>query len=107
MDIQLNLDPAKIEAELIKAIVATSFGKKLEEAVNKTLESMGRGEWYRDALQKIVEEKMREIIMVTLHTQFDDTIRAKIAAHITPEVLDSTVSKVADTVLTKMSQRDW
>lgn len=99
MDLKIDIDPAKIEAEVVKAIAASAFGDRLAKAVEAALASLGTSRTWNNELENWVKAEMHAIVRKQIETVYADTIRARILASLTPEVIAAMVTKVTERIM--------
>lgn len=94
MQIELKVDPASIEKQVTEAIVASSFGKQLTDAIEAAIKSLGSTYSWDNQLKKWVEAEMRKIVENTIESQYRAGIEAMLREKLTPQLLDDACAAV-------------
>jgi len=102
MQVELKVDPAAIEKQVTEAIIASAFGKRLTEAIDKAIVSLGSQYSYDNQLAKWVEQEMRALVIKTIEANYRAAIEAKLREKLTAELLDEACNKVVAEGLRKV-----
>ena len=97
--IEINIDPATIEREVVKAIVASALGPAIAKAVREALTPSTYGQ--KSPLQKAVEECVYQTVVATVHNepysaQIADAVRAAVEAEGIRTLADAAVENLIE-----------
>ena len=91
MQLEINLDKAAIEQQVVTSIIESAIGAQIEGAIKKAMESRPGG--YGDprnivdfAVQNVVQQKIREIAIQIINSKAED-IKKIVAEKMTDEVI--------------------
>lgn len=107
MNVELKIDPKDIEFQVTNAIVTSSFGSQLKEAVESALKNLGSSYSYENQLKKWVESKMRDIVMAHVETNHAKEIEEKIKTWLTTEKLSTITSQVMSEIVRKLTPNPY
>lgn len=102
MNIELKVDPADIEKQVTDAIVASAFGTRLKEAVEAALKNLGDRYSYQDELRKLIEHRMRQIVMQYIQQNYTPQIEERIKQLVTEDTLKAACDKVASYAISQL-----
>jgi len=113
MDVKVDISPEKVEQAVINAIVESSIGKQLSEAVTKALSPEAHtrkenGKWHvgnavQAAVTDVVMVEVRKLATQMVHDRKEE-IREKILEHLTGEALGNVVSSIWTAVQEKLEK---
>lgn len=98
---EVNIEPGDVERYVAEAVLKSAIGKKVAEAVDKSLASLGRG--YDNPLEKAISAYVQKIVLNVVDEEYRDRIRAAVRVHITDAVVDDLVQKAWGAWLDKIT----
>lgn len=88
---EININPQDIDLYVKNAILESTIGKNIKEALDKSLRDLFSG--YRNPVQDIVKQELEKLVKNYLSQEhIKPQIMAAIAKTITPDAIESIVS---------------
>lgn len=99
MQINVDLEASKVNDAISKAVVESRLGEALKERIEKFLNNDGYGKpRFSDAMHHAVDSELQRILMDLIHNEYAESIREKVRAAMTEEVVTELVTKAIDKV---------
>jgi uncharacterized membrane-anchored protein YjiN (DUF445 family) len=106
VNLQVNVDPQHIEKHVTEAIIQSSFGTLMKDAIEKAIKSLGSQYSYDNQLQKWVEQKMRSIVDEYVTTHYSAQIETQIKEWLSEQKMQEVTDKVIKELVNRLTVKE-
>lgn len=99
LDIQLDIDPKKIEEMIAKAVLDSAIGKTVEEGINKAVADLDR---YDGPIRNAIRTQVQQIVYTVIRDEYGEKLREAVRLLMTDEVVNEVANKAFKAFLEKM-----